>query len=230
MNGGDASNASRGALALGEDYYTIGYNREMADWLQRCIELAARYPLVRETLIQYQHLINQLTTNEMDKNSQEELLKVMTDPKNIDTICNILNVGATWRERIFHTYVLTPLKEKLNNGWDIVLGNKGFRIRHANWKYWISINCGNALGQNAWIGITTNIPGPKKVQQLDCFSGPDSHAPCEGEENWPYGWKLLEDKYRYWNVSQMIDGSLAEYLYQYINKILKEIEEKQLPM
>ena len=230
LNGGDASETSRGKLALNKDYYPIGYNREMVDWLQRCIELAARHPLVRETLIQYQHLINQLTTNDMDKNSQEELLKVMTDPKNIDAICNILDMGTTWRERIFHRYVLTPLKEKLNDGWNIVLGNKGLRFQHVNWKYWISINWGNTLGQNVWIGITNNIPGPKKSQQLDCFSGPDSHAPCEGEERWPYGWKLLEDKYRYWNVSQMIDGSLAEYLYQYINKILKEIEEKQLPM
>ena len=231
LNGNDASKDSRGEkLTLGEDYYAISYKHEISDWLKRCIELAARRPLIRETLIQYKHLIDQLTMNDMDRNSQDELLKVMTDPKNIDAICNILDMGTTWRERIFHRYVLTPLKEKLNDGWNIVLGNKGLRIQHVNWKYWISINWGNTLGQNVWIGITNNIPGPKKSQQLDCFSGPDSHAPCEGEERWPYGWKLLEDKYRYWNVSQMIDGSLAEYLYQYINKILKEIEEKQLPM
>ena len=230
LHGNDASEASRGALTLDEDYYAISYRHEISDWLKRCIELAVRHPLVRETLIQYQYLINQLTTNDMDKNSQEELLQVMTDPKNIDSICNILDLGEKWRECIFHTYVLTPFKAKFNNEWSIEADNKSCCVKHADWKqYWISI-WGSTLGKDMAIGITTNVPGIKKIQQMDCFSGPGSCAPREGEEWWPYGWKYLDGKYRYWNVHQMVDGSLVEYLYQYINKILNEIDQKQLPM
>ena len=230
LNGNDASKDSRGEkLTLGEDYYAISYKHEISDWLKRCIELAARHPLIRETLIQYKHLIDQLTMNDMDRNSQDELLKVMTDPKNIDSIRSIINLGAKWKERIFSLYVLTPLKEKFNDEWDIKIGNKGITVKHVNWtQYWISIDWGKKMGKNVSIGITTNKPGAKKIQIMDCLSGRGSHTPREGEEWWPYGWKWMDEKY--WDVTQMVDGNLVEYLYQYINNILKEIDEKQLPM
>lgn len=154
----------QGELTLNEDYYAIAYNHEISDWLQRCIESSARHPLVRETLIQYQNLINQLTMNSMDKNSQEELLELMSDPKNIDSICSILSLEAKWRERIFKVHVLAPLKEKFQ-GMDIELKNRGVNIKRPEWKQYIRLDWGNTLGKNAAIGITTNIAGPKVKQK-----------------------------------------------------------------
>lgn len=224
LNGDDASEYSHEKLVINEDYYAIAYNHEISDWLQRCIEFSARQPLVRETLIQYQNLINQLTMNNMDKNSQEELLKLMSDPKNIDSICSILNLEAKWREQIFNSYVLTPLKEKFKE-LDIELKNRGVNMKRSDWKQYIRLNCGNTLGKNASIGITTNIAGPKMKQKIDSFSGPGSHAPCDW---WPYGWSELDGKY--WETPQMVNGNLAEYLYRKILSILEEIKEQQLPM
>ena len=160
----------------------------------------------------------------MDKNSQEELLKLMSDPKNIDSICSILNLEAKWREQIFNSYVLTPLKEKFKE-LDIELKNRGDNIKRSDWKQYIRLDCGNTLGKNASIGITTNIAGPKMKQKIDSFSGPGSQAPSDW---WPYGWKKLDGKY--WEIPQMINGELVDYLYRKILSILEEIEEKQLPM
>ena len=224
LNGDDASEYSHEKLVINEDYYAIAYNHEISDWLQRCIEFSARQPLVRETLIQYQNLINQLTMNNMDKNSQEELLKLMSDPKNIDSICSILNLEAKWREQIFNSYVLTPLKEKFKE-LDIELKNRGVNMKRSDWKQYIRLDCGNTLGKNAYIEITTNIAGPKMKQKIDSFSGPGSHAPCDW---WPYGWSELDGKY--WETPQMVNGNLAEYLYRKILSILEEIKEQQLPM
>lgn len=224
LNGDDASEYSHEKLVINEDYYAIAYNHEISDWLQRCIEFSARQPLVRETLIQYQNLINQLTMNNMDKNSQEELLKLMSDPKNIDSICSILNLEAKWREQIFNSYVLTPLKEKFKE-LDIELKNRGVNMKRSDWKQYIRLDCGNTLGKNASIGITTNIAGPKMKQKIDSFSGPGSHAPSDW---WPYGWSELDGKY--WETPQMVNGNLAEYLYRKILSILEEIKEQQLPM
>lgn len=224
LNGDDASEYSHEKLVVNEDYYAIAYNHEISDWLQRCIEFSARQPLVRETLIQYQNLINQLTMNNMDKNSQEELLKLMSDPKNIDSICSILNLEAKWREQIFNSYVLTPLKEKFKE-LDIELKNRGVNMKRSDWKQYIRLDCGNTLGKNASIGITTNIAGPKMKQKIDSFSGPGSHAPSDW---WPYGWSELDGKY--WETPQMVNGNLAEYLYHKILSILEEIKEQQLPM
>ena len=224
LNGDDASKYSREKLVVNEDYYTVAYNHEISDWLQRCIEFSVRRPLIRETLIQYQSLINQLTMNSMDKNSQEELLKLMSDPKNIDSICSILNLEARWRERIFNVYVLTPLKEKFKD-LDIELKNKGVNIKRPKWTQYIRLDWGNTLGNHAAIGITTNIAGPKMKQKIDSFSGPGSQAPSDW---WPYGWKKLDGKY--WEIPQMVNGELVDYLYRKILSILEEIEEKQLPM
>ena len=224
LNGDDASEYSREKLVVNEGYYAVAYNHEIFDWLQRCIEFSVRRPLIRETLIQYQNLINQLTMNSMDKNSQEELLKLMSDPKNIDSICSILNLEAKWRENIFNVYVLTPLKEKFQ-GMDIELKNRGVSIKRPEWTQYIRLDWSNTLGNKALIGITTNIAGPKMKQKIDSFSGPRSHAPSDW---WPYGWTELEGKY--WEIPQMVNGNLAEYLYQEISEIEKEIAERHLPM
>lgn len=224
LNGDDASKYSREKLVVNEDYYTVAYNHEISDWLQRCIEFSARRPLVRETLIQYQNLINQLTMNSMDKNNQEELLKLMSDPKNIDSICSILSLEAKWRENIFNIYVLTPLKEKFKE-LDIELKNRGINIKRPEWTQYIRLDWGNTLGNNASIGITTNIAGPKMKQKIDCFSGPKSYAPNDW---WPYGRKDLDGKY--WEIPQMVNGELVDYLYRKILSILEEIKEQQLPM
>lgn len=224
LNGEDASEYSHEKLVINEDYYAIAYNHEISDWLQRCIEFSARQPLVRETLIQYQNLINQLTTNNMDKNSQEELLKLMSDPKNIDSICSILSLEAKWRENIFNSYVLAPLKKKFQ-GMDIELKNRGINIKRPEWTQYIRLDWGNTLGKNASIGITTNIVGPKMKQKIDCFSGPKSYAPNDW---WPYGRKELDGKY--WEIPQMVNGELIDYLNRKILSILEEIKEQQLPM
>lgn len=224
LNGDDASEYSHERLVANEDCYVISYNREISDWLQRCIELSARHPLVRETLIQYQNLINQLTMNSMEKNSQEELLELMCDKKNIDSICSILSLEAKWRERIFNLYVLASLKDKLQ-GLDIELMNRGVKIKRPEWKLYIHLGWGYTLGKNVSIGITTNIAGPKMKQKIDSLSGPGSQAPSDW---WPYGWTELDGKY--WEIPQMVNGNLAEYLCNKINEIEKEIAKRHLPM
>lgn len=224
LNGDDASAYSREKLVVNEDYYAAAYNHEISDWLQRCIGCSARHPLVRETLIQYQNLINQLTMNSMDKNSQEELLKLMSDPKNITSICSILSLETKWREQIFNSYVLTPLKEKFKE-MDIELKSRGINMKRPEWTQYIRLDWGNTLGKNASIGITTHIAGPKMKQKIDSFSGPGSHAPSDW---WPYGWTDLDGKY--WEIPQMVNGELVDYLYRKIFAVLEEIKKKQLPM
>lgn len=160
----------------------------------------------------------------MDKNSQEELLELMCDKKNIDSICSILSLEAKWRERIFNLYVLASLKDKLQ-GLDIELMNRGVKIKRPEWKLYIHLGWGYTLGKNVSIGITTNIAGPKMKQKIDSLSGPGSQAPSDW---WPYGRKDLDGMY--WEIPQMVNGELVDYLYRKILSILEEIEKKQLPM
>lgn len=108
---------------------------------------------------------------------------------------------------------------------DIELKNRGVSIKRPEWKQYIRLDWGNTLGKSALIGITTNIAGPKMKQKIDSFSGPGSHAPSDW---WPYGWTKLDGTY--WEIPQMVNGNLAEYLCQEIDMIVNEIEKRHLPM
>ena len=55
------------------DYELISYKEDIAGWLEQCRQAASAYPLVRETIVQYQHLINHLTGNTPNDFMKEEV-------------------------------------------------------------------------------------------------------------------------------------------------------------
>ena len=69
-------------LQADKDYFPIGYYKEIIDWLDACIAEAARLPLVRESIIQYQNLIKKLTNQNMEKEYSEQVLNAMLDKNN----------------------------------------------------------------------------------------------------------------------------------------------------
>ncbi|MGI4832722.1 MAG: hypothetical protein ACRYFK_04595 [Janthinobacterium lividum] len=47
-------------------------------WLEQCRQVTAAYPLVRETIVQYQHLLNYLTgrtSNDFIRTEMQQLLR-----------------------------------------------------------------------------------------------------------------------------------------------------------
>ncbi|WP_324680806.1 PD-(D/E)XK nuclease family protein [Hymenobacter sp. GOD-10R] len=46
---------------LPTDYQLFSYRTDIVEWLEKCRQVAVAHPLVRETIVQYQHLINYLT-------------------------------------------------------------------------------------------------------------------------------------------------------------------------
>ena len=71
--GSEASEQSAGDVI----YHTISYAETIIQWLDKCIALAVRLPLVRETLIQYSNHIKQLTNQDMSKKNQEEITSLL---------------------------------------------------------------------------------------------------------------------------------------------------------
>ena len=77
-------------LQAGKDYFPIGYNKEIIDWLDACIAEAARLPLVRESVIQYQNLIKKLTNQ--NKSLMKEISdKILERPANVKSAIEIAN-------------------------------------------------------------------------------------------------------------------------------------------
>ena len=75
LSGNEASEQS----SKGVSYLPISHERHIIDWLEKCVAIASRFPMVRETIIQYVNHLKQLTGQDMDAKNKEEITKVLSE-------------------------------------------------------------------------------------------------------------------------------------------------------
>lgn len=85
LDGKMASDNSGGGIK----YTTISYAKDIIGWLEECINLAARFPLVRETISQYINHIKQLTNQDIAMNNKSELIELLSKPENLEAAFTI---------------------------------------------------------------------------------------------------------------------------------------------
>lgn len=64
-------------LEEGKDYFAIGYNKEVLNWLKACHQIAVDIPQLRDSIKQYILLIKKLTNQMTDPNNTIELKKAI---------------------------------------------------------------------------------------------------------------------------------------------------------
>lgn len=89
LDGCSPSKDSLGEDLKENDIVCLSYKSDIRGWLDRCVELASRTPLVRETINQYISTIDILTNNVMEYN--KELLDILSKEENLDAIYDIAN-------------------------------------------------------------------------------------------------------------------------------------------
>ena len=62
---------------------TISYTETIINWLEKCVAIAARFPMVRETIIQYINHLKQLTNQDMDNKNKEEITDLLSKVENL---------------------------------------------------------------------------------------------------------------------------------------------------
>jgi len=75
--GDEPSNESKGKLVTNKDFYVIGYQQEIIQWLEICQALAYDQPIVRESIKQYKILIQKIT-HTLGNQQDKELKAVIT--------------------------------------------------------------------------------------------------------------------------------------------------------
>lgn len=65
----------------GVTYLPISYKNDIINWLEKCIGIASRFPVVRETIIQYINHLKELTNQDMDTKNKEEITELLTKLK-----------------------------------------------------------------------------------------------------------------------------------------------------
>lgn len=143
LDGCSPSKESLGEDLKENDIVCLSYKNDIRGWLDRCVELASRTPLVRETINQYISTIDILTNNVMEDN--KELLDILSKEENLDAIYDIVNNKNAVVNRIVNEEFLPKLrilaKSKGLNMGDGCIENwmetsyAGLSFYNPQWKY-----------------------------------------------------------------------------------------------
>jgi hypothetical protein len=123
LDGREPSEYSRGSLVSGVDYHPISYKVEINNWLEKCQKEAYNAPIVRETIRQYQLLIQKLTGT-MLENEQEKLQALIID--NLDEAKLIAQNYTSAKASVAHSFradLIEHLKKGLPDSFQIDSGS-----------------------------------------------------------------------------------------------------------
>lgn len=242
----DGSSPSADSIGKGEDfnYETISYANNIRMWLNECASIAYDKPKVRETIIQYNHLLDQITTSNMeDKNILVEEIASNNDYlKNAVLLCSLQN-------EIIKKAILGPIRHALENiqkiaqerispltvefNLDKEFGEKGGKI-DIGFGYIITdgshtVNLRYTFDRwglnDLYYGIS-EINTSREIQLKQPIFNNQA-------DNWHWGWECMPDKYRYWNgknlydiIEELTNGSFesSEFYKTIINSIVRASE------
>lgn len=141
LDGCSPSKESLGEDLKENDVVCLSYKSDIRGWLDRCVELASRTPLVRETINQYINTIDILTNNVMEDN--KELLDILGREENLDAVFDIINSKENLINHIINDEFIPKLKA--------LAEDKGLQIGGNYKRNWLSdINAGAHFQKAGW--------------------------------------------------------------------------------
>lgn len=139
LNGSDASGHSGG----GVEYIPISYTIDIILWLEQCVNLSSRFPLVRETINQYINHLKKLTNQDMDTKNKEDIVKILSSSEeNVQAAFSVFeNIGAL--KDIIVSKHFNPQLHEIANELGIRVSSElqgrkiwvGFGFEVPDWKY-----------------------------------------------------------------------------------------------
>ena len=143
LDGCPPSKDSLGEDLKENDIVCLSYKSDIRGWLDRCVELASRTPLVRETINQYISTIDILTNNVMEDN--KELLDILSKEEKLDAIYDIANNKNIVVNRIINDEFIPKLKDLAEDKGLEICGNykrnwvsdryPGAHFQKTGWKF-----------------------------------------------------------------------------------------------
>lgn len=118
LQGHESTNTDKNQV----EYIQVSYSEIILTWLERCIEISVRSPIVRETLIQYANHIKSLTNNTITHTMSQELIDKLSTLENLEAAYTIADNLSKVRNNIIAT-VLIPQMNEIANELNIVFNN-----------------------------------------------------------------------------------------------------------
>lgn len=144
----------------GVDYTPISYAKTIIEWLEKCLHISSRYPMVRETIAQYINHLKTLTHQDMDIKNQQEVAKILAN--DLETAQAIYQNYQTTFDFIAKKY-FNPKMEKFAKekgleyryNKEVFDNHINFQLKSPKWeeKYWIGFYF---YGEKYFYGLCNN--------------------------------------------------------------------------
>ena len=223
LNGDEPSAQSRGTLnAQDGGYQCISYRSDIIDWLRQCAQLSFDKPRVRETILQYINLLQQLTNQNIME--QKQLIQLLTNKDNFEQACAIADTMPAAKQYMVETLLREQLKDDRYEITDCKygIGNcDGICLRPQGWKHcYIKFEFESSYGTNDLCYGIVDEQGILKDQ-------PSLEGYEEKTDLWPV-WRYMS-QYRYWNNDTFLkiySGEVAGKFKSCIEELLTLVETK----
>lgn len=251
LYGDAASEKSLGNINF--DYDCLSYNNDILSWLERCVQISACIPLVREIIRQYIINIKDLL-NIMDKDNLNELIELTTSKEYVESTLDIIANGESIKTQIRRNFIesLKEIAERNNlqiepyDNYDdfcclreySYLGFYNKKLSE-NWAIFIGLEKNNK-NNGVFYGISQIVPDTPHVTKKLLSEIEPFWKDGQQTSEYPLGSKDLMDEngqgnWKDWNNSEtlrdMVNGKLAEYIENEVikpvlkNRLLQEIEK-----
>jgi hypothetical protein len=227
LNGTEASKDS----GEGVDYIQISYSEFIIDWLEKCVSIASRFPLVRETIIQYINHLKNLTNQDMNTIGKEEIVRVLSlTEENMEAAFSINeNIGAL-KDHIVSNY-FNPQLQEIANELGIILtkkleGRGTWERFHFDVPEWKSFEIYFEFQSSDWMKLAymyrlksdCGCPNETKSVLYPKFGHHNSNL------SFPLGWSDMP-KYFYWNTEAFLAIRSGEMKVELKRIIIMMIEQ-----
>ncbi|NJN97281.1 MAG: PD-(D/E)XK nuclease family protein [Anaerolineales bacterium] len=112
LNGDNPSEQSTKGIVADSFLRTISYRDDIDGWLEECIKQASQYPVLRETLVQYQRLIKKLSGQSLVRGYTMEIKELLLNERNIKLAIDVSRALPEAKIEIQFNF-WEELKEKL---------------------------------------------------------------------------------------------------------------------
>jgi len=231
----DGSEASENS-SDGVGYEQLSFEKDIISWLDECVKIATRFPLVRETLVQYINHLKTLTNQDMNKKNTDEIVQLLSSSKeNIEAAFtvfeNIQALRSNLAERLIARLneIAKELDIQVEVGSQFIKGEKyaKFIFKISKWEYFdiqFEFEKGNFIELGYMYKLRNDDNRPEESIE---YLSPKFQRHNIYNKGIPCGWSYMT-KYRNWDAEAFFaitTGEMKSEIKRIVSYMLEQAKD-----
>lgn len=225
---------------------TISYRENILPWLNKCLGIAACYPLIRETIRQYIINLKSEILHIMETENEDELIRLASSKEFVESYFAIIENSFSIEENIRQNFINQLANLAVLKGFEFIFDKEICSLEEAQWisfyKPSISNTWGFCIGWNKYKGnedlcgtsygiswITQKAPTRISKEKLNSLPNVFGN---KQDKDFPFGWDYLHSDeyknkkwYRWDNIEtlkDMTNGKIIKVISDLLDIVVKE--------